>query len=1008
MEDAAPKVFAIVILLLFSPLTPSIEPSLNADSQIQENSQRQGEVAAADILLVGNSYTQSNNLVSLLSQVISVNEVANTSELSGGGMRLDQHADRMNNAGDQWDVTLQNSDLDWVVFQDQSQVPGFPRTSQYWQDSLAGLDDLTARVEQVGSESVLFMTWGYREGDSSNTLRYPDYKTMQHHLRDGYVDYRDNTSNSLRTVWVAPVGLAYEHIYDDIVSSGGNPLSSSSLFWNLYSSDGSHPSLTGSYLTACVMYATIYGNTTAGNSDTVSINAATKLSLQQAADATVFNETSSLLTYPWMAADWSGAGDGGATDEGNSSSNETGNTTALEAHLSFGANPNSSFSVDAGTAFRFTVNITNNATLPANISVGLTGLGGWNYSFNSPLNFSVDSNSLEWVDFTIQVPDVVNGSPLAGVEHHWSLHAESLNFSEPTWWNFSIVVKQHHEIAIIASGEQLNLAPNRDGRIPITIRNIGNSPTKAVVTLQVLFNGAPDLNHPPAERVEAYGWTIALFNNYELDWIDVGKDITFEVGLLAPSQVTGDIAIEVDIRNVWGVERVKTTSISGEIEWLRNGSINAENFDCYRIVPGNSCSGEIAVLNTGNFDDSYVLQLASSPEWINDPIQTSDISVPLGGTSTALTFDFTINESAMAFASGKVIYQLKLQQSQIVVDTLSIDIEVAPVIEWDILELTQDGKNGRLSVQYVISNYGNGLDGITVVMEVSHGTDQGLIPPEGAEYDGELIGLHSFSQNNITIGERYTFRAWADIPTEEPENGTMWLNMTMRSTLEPEFVLHHSANSSFFGLPYQPNSEDEGFTIDWDEIRSSVANTWNSYAYTLMAILIAAISIHLALRRRLEINRQERELAAEKKAKSAQEKPEDWLQRFEDGGELPLDIPTSPEVSKDAFVASFRKVGGVPSLSSQPVEKELFGAASTVLDHHDGERMSGVLEDVSQLIDERVVAPHPANIALSASDVSIGLTERTDPRGLVDKSENIPLPREEERSEKNIDEELDL
>ena len=151
MVGAESKVFTIVILLLFSPLTPYIMPSLNADSTIQRNSQRQGEAAAADILLVGNSYTQSNNLVSLLSQVISVNEADNTSELSGGGMRLDQHADRMNNAGDQWDVTLQNSDLDWVVFQDQSQVPGFQRTSQYWQNSLAGLDDLTTRVQQIGS-----------------------------------------------------------------------------------------------------------------------------------------------------------------------------------------------------------------------------------------------------------------------------------------------------------------------------------------------------------------------------------------------------------------------------------------------------------------------------------------------------------------------------------------------------------------------------------------------------------------------------------------------------------------------------------------------------------------------------------------------------------------------------------------------------------------------------------------------------------------------------------------
>ncbi len=1007
MVGAAPKVITIVVLLLFSPLSLVMVPHLDVDSRSQGSSQGQGEAAAADILLVGNSYTQSNNLVSLLSQVISANEAANTSELSGGGMRFDQHANRMNTTGDQWDTTLQNTDLDWVMLQDQSQVPGFPRTSQYWQDSLAGLDDLTARVEQVGGESVLFMTWGYREGDSSNTWRYPDYKTMQHHLRDGYVDYRDNTSNALRTVWIAPVGLAYEHIYDEIVSSGGNPLTSSSLFWNLYSGDGAHPSLTGSYLTACVMYATIYGNNTAGNSDGVSIDATTKLALQQAADATVFNETPGILSYPWMAANWSGPGDG-ASEEGNSSGNETGNTTTTSPYLSFGANPNSSFSVEPGTAFRLTVNLSNNASFDDNVSVSLVGVDGWNYSFNSPLNFSVGKASLEWVDFTIQVPEVVNGSPLAGIHHHWSLSAESLTTNHSTWWNFSIEVKPRHEIAIIASGEQLTLAPNSDGRIQITIKNIGNTPTRAAVTLQVLLNGTADTNYPPAERIEAYGWTIALFNNYELDWVDVGEETTFEVGLLSPSEVAGDIAIEVKVRNVWGVERAKSTVISGEIEWLRNGSISAGDFACYRTDPGESCIGEIAVVNTGNYDDSFVLELVTSPEWIPNAIQSSEVSVSLGGTSTATTYELEINSTAIAFSKGMVVYQLRLQDSQTIVDTLSIDIEVAAVPDWEIFEITQDAQNGRLSVQYVISNYGNGLDGITVVMEVSHSPEQGLIPPEDAEYEGELIGLHSFSQNNITIGERYTFRAWTDIPVGEPENGTIWLNMTMRSTLEPNIFLFHSANATFIGLPYQTHATDEGFTIGWEEIRSSVVNIWNSYAYTLMAMIIAGISIHLALKRRLKLNREERELEAKKVANRIQENPEDWLQRFEDGGEIPVVLPASPEVSKEAFVADFRNIRGKPSPSSEPVEKELFGAAATVLDHHDGERMSGVLEDVSELIDEHVVTPHPANRALSASEVGIGRTDRKDPRGLVDKSENVPLPGAESHTVNDLDEELDL
>ena len=125
VAETARYAILIFLLLVFCPLANSIAPHATADSSAAGRS----DSDAADILLVGNSYTQGNNLVSLLSQVISANDEANTSGLTGGGMRFDQHADRMNTPGDQWNVTLQNTELDWIMLQDQSQVPGFPRTS---------------------------------------------------------------------------------------------------------------------------------------------------------------------------------------------------------------------------------------------------------------------------------------------------------------------------------------------------------------------------------------------------------------------------------------------------------------------------------------------------------------------------------------------------------------------------------------------------------------------------------------------------------------------------------------------------------------------------------------------------------------------------------------------------------------------------------------------------------------------------------------------------------------
>ena len=62
--------------------------------------------------------------------------------------------------------------------------------------------------------------------------------------------------------------------------------------------DGSHPSLSGSYLAAVVLYATITGNDPVGLSHSTSLSNSLVLELQQAG-GTVFNETS-YLDYPWQ------------------------------------------------------------------------------------------------------------------------------------------------------------------------------------------------------------------------------------------------------------------------------------------------------------------------------------------------------------------------------------------------------------------------------------------------------------------------------------------------------------------------------------------------------------------------------------------------------------------------------------------------------------------------------------------------------------------------------------
>ena len=257
-----------------------------------------------NVLMFGNSYTFFNSLGTMVEAM----GVTNADVVAAGGNDLADHWANVNFSGSNSNTTLRDPNIDWdfVVLQDQSQIPSLPTNDTNWQASKNGSVHLATEIEVEGGDSVLFMTWGRRSGESPGQWHQynninQNFTDMQNRLADGYYHYAENMSAAGNTVWIAPVGLAFEHIHDYIVAGGVDPTASGNTFYNLYDADGSHPSASGSYLAACVLYATMTGNSPVGSNDTVSLSAALKLELQQAAAATVFNETSH-IDYPWESS----------------------------------------------------------------------------------------------------------------------------------------------------------------------------------------------------------------------------------------------------------------------------------------------------------------------------------------------------------------------------------------------------------------------------------------------------------------------------------------------------------------------------------------------------------------------------------------------------------------------------------------------------------------------------------------------------------------------------------
>lgn len=267
------------------------------------NSPPAWSASVSDVLTFGNSYTSANGLSSMLEELLrSADSPSNTSDFTNGGWTIADHWDDVNTSGSAQNLSLASGVWDTVVVQDQSQIPGFLRTNSDWLASKNGSIHLADRIDSEGAAMMLMMTWGRRSGDAMNPTLYPNYTVMQDRLEEGYIDYRDNISLSTSAeIYIAPVGLAFKHIHDSIVASGGNPQSPTSTFYGLYTADGSHPSTSGSYLTACVLFAALTGDSPVGLTDNTTMDATLRLTLQQAAAEVVFNG-SSAYSYPWESS----------------------------------------------------------------------------------------------------------------------------------------------------------------------------------------------------------------------------------------------------------------------------------------------------------------------------------------------------------------------------------------------------------------------------------------------------------------------------------------------------------------------------------------------------------------------------------------------------------------------------------------------------------------------------------------------------------------------------------
>ena len=249
---------------------------------------------STSVLFIGNSYTSVNNLpatVQLLA--LSKGDTLFTDVSAPGGYTFQQHTTNTTTL-----AKISQQQWNYVVLQEQSQMPAFPQ-SQVQTEVYPFATTLDSLIHEIYSctETVFYMTWGRKNGDASNCSSYPPictYEGMQQGLRESYL-----AMGQMNDATVVPVGMAWKKIIAD------------SLSFDLYQTDQSHPSVYGTYLTACVFYSVIYQKSPVGATYYSTIPDTIALLLQQTAEAIVFDSLSLWFesgNIPFAGFDFSATG----------------------------------------------------------------------------------------------------------------------------------------------------------------------------------------------------------------------------------------------------------------------------------------------------------------------------------------------------------------------------------------------------------------------------------------------------------------------------------------------------------------------------------------------------------------------------------------------------------------------------------------------------------------------------------------------------------------------------
>ena len=627
----------------------------------------------------------------------------------------------------------------------------------------------------------------------------------------------------------------------------------------------------------------------------------------------------------------------------------------------------SNFIIEQNTSTTFGLELMNNATADENVSIALRSSTNW----ESTWNLGTDSNIVEQieilslektvVEFTINVPSVIEGLPLAEFPYSWSLSAGSNLDGAIVWYNFTIEVIPYHNLTIDTEESTFTIDPGSNIRIPVTYRNTGNIESQFHVSILPVDTEGNLMQIQENDRFAYNGWEVAIFGQESDIFLGANESVSIEIGVLSPYVAQGDITLQFEVYSYSNTQNIATLRKHVSVFETNGGSANISSMNCKDLLPGESCTGEISGTNTGNYHDDYELIVIDSPIWIEYKLSKTNVEIYPSQIEDFSTITITIANGTDALTSGTLRVAYTFVNNNSPLSILEINVSVGETIKWNV-ESSENLTNGNnFSSKYTLINQGNCPDSLVVSLTTSHYGKYGLIPPQGSEWEYDSNNIRSFVIRDFPEGEPLEIELWMHIPENQAEDGTAWFEVQVQSLEDEQFNWINRTEISFNGIK---NSEKTTM-IDFSQFGNDTKYFFNKYGYTAIGIFVSIVAIVWAISIRKRWNKS---ILVTKKKDSTEKTPIEWMAKFLPG------IKTNNQDENNQFNNDSTQIVA----SSKEIE-----VATEIMDKHT--KIQSDLE-FEKLAEDLLMSEHEIHISnekLKSKQDTSTMTKRIDPRGIL-------------------------